>query len=64
MVETKQRKSAKTERPGGFSFKFSCCNFENMAHMLRKFCGDENGTFDCSAMMQKMCGIASKKSDQ
>ncbi|UCB50787.1 MAG: hypothetical protein JSW56_08000 [Deltaproteobacteria bacterium] len=64
MKDPKQTKSAKPERPEGSHSKFSCCNFENMAQMMRKFCGVEDGSFDCCAMMEKMCGADRKKSDQ
>ena len=64
MKDTKQTKSAKTERPGGSNSKFSCCNFENMAQMMQKFCGGKDGSFDCCAMMEKMCGKDREKSDQ
>ena len=64
MKSTKQTESTKTERPGGSSAKSSCCNFENMAQMMRKFCGGENGSFDCCAMMEKMCGTDREESDQ
>jgi hypothetical protein len=64
MKDTKQTRSAKTERPVGPNAKFSCCNFENMAQMMRKFCGGEETTFDCCGMMQKMCGTVQEKSNQ
>ena len=64
MKDSKQTKSRKAERPGGSNSKFSCCNFENMAQMMRKFCGGKDGSFDCCAMMEKMCGMASKESDK
>ena len=64
MKDTKQTKSTRTERPGGSNSKFSCCNFENMAQMMQKFCGAKDGSFDCCAMMQKMCGTDGEKSDQ
>ena len=64
MKDTKQTKSTKTERPGGPNSRSSCCNFENMAQMMRKFCGGEDGSFDCCAMMEKMCGTDREKPDQ
>jgi hypothetical protein len=64
MKDAKQTKSTKTEGPGGSKSKSSCCNFENMAQMMRKFCRGKDGTFDCCAMMEKMCGMASKESDK
>ena len=63
MKDTKQRKSTKTEKPGGSNSKFSCCNFENMAQMMRKFCEGKGGGFDCCTMMEKMCGSDREKSD-
>ena len=64
MKDTKQKKSAKKERPGVSNSKSSCCNFENMAQMMRKFCGGKDGSFDCCAMMEKMCATDREKSDQ
>jgi hypothetical protein len=64
MNDSKQTKSTKTGRPGGSNFKSSCCNFENMAQMMKKFCGGKEGGFDCCAMMEKMCGTDQEKSDQ
>ncbi len=64
MKDTNQTNSTKTERPGDFISRFSCCNFENMAQMMRKFCSGEDGTLNCCAMMEKMCGTDREKSDQ
>ena len=64
MEDTKQTKSTKNERPGGSNFKPGCCNFDNMAQMMQKFCEGKEGTFDCCAMMKKMCGTASRESDK
>jgi hypothetical protein len=64
MQDTKQTKSAKPERPEGSNSKFSCYNFEKMAKMMRKFCGGKDGTFDCFAMMQKMCATHRDEPDQ
>ncbi len=62
MKDTKQTKSTKTGRPGGSNSKSSCCNFENIAQMMQKFCGGEDESFDCCAMMEKMCGTDREKS--
>jgi hypothetical protein len=35
-----------------------------MAQMMRKFCGGKEGSFDCCAMLEKMCGTDQEKSDQ
>lgn len=56
MNDSEQTKSTKTGRPGDSNAKSSCCNFEKMAQMMKKFCGGEDGSFDCCAMMEKMCG--------
>ena len=64
MKDTKQKRSTKTEGPGGSNSRFSCCNFENMVQMMQKFCEGKEGGFDCCAMMEKMCGRAPKESDK
>jgi len=64
MADTKQTKSASIEGSGDSGFKSSCCNSEKMSQMMRRFCGGEDGAFDCEAMMQKMCCVAPKKSGQ
>ena len=64
MNDTKQKKSTKTGSPGDSNSKSSCCNFENMAQMMQKFCVGKDGSFDCCAMMEKMCGTDRDKSDQ
>lgn len=62
MEDTKQTKSAKAERPGGSNFKSPCCDSEKMAQMMRMFCGGKDETFECCAMIQKMCGTDPKQS--
>jgi hypothetical protein len=64
MKDTKQTKSTKAERTGGSNAKSSCCNFENMAQMMRKFCGGKEGSVDCCAMMEKMWGRDREEPDQ
>ncbi|MGD8229670.1 MAG: hypothetical protein PVH82_09895 [Desulfobacteraceae bacterium] len=64
MIDTKQTKRTRTEGPEGSESKFSCCNFENMAQMMRKFCGGKEGGFDCCAMMQKMSSTNRDQPDQ
>ena len=64
MKDTQQTKSASTKGSGDSEFKFCCGNFEKMSQMMRKFCGGEEGAFDCEAMMKKMCGTTPEKSDQ
>lgn len=64
MADTKQTKSESAEWSADSDFKSSCCSFENMAQMMQKFCGGEDGTFDCWRMMKRMCGIAPKESNQ
>lgn len=64
MKDTKRTKSTRTGRPGDSNSKSSCCNFENMVQMMKKFCGGKNGSFDGCAMMEKMCGTDQEKSDQ
>ena len=64
MAETKQTKSTSTEGTGDSKLNFCCGNFEEMSRMMQEFCGGEKGTFDCGAMMEKMCGSAPKESDR
>lgn len=64
MAGTKQNNSSNAEGTKDSGFKFPCCNFENMSEMMRKFCGGEDGTFDCEAMMKKMCCMAPKESKE
>ncbi len=63
MADPKQTKSASTEGSGDSDSKSSWCNSEQMSQMMRRFCGGEDGTFDCKAMMQKMCGVVPEKPD-
>lgn len=65
MAETKATNSTSKEGFGQSEFKFCCGDSEKMSRTMRKFCNDEENTFDCSAMMQmmqKMCGFAPDKS--
>jgi len=64
MQDAEKSKTKKKERSAGSQLKFPCCNFENMAAMMREFCGSGEGSFDCCAMMEKMCGTDQKKSRQ
>ncbi len=64
MADPRQTKSSSTEGSGDSDSKSSCCNSEKMSQMMRRFCGGEDGTFDCKAMMQKMCGVVPEKPDQ
>ncbi len=64
MADTEQTKSTSTERCGDSKFNFSCGNFKEMFKMMQKFCAGKEGTFDCGAMMQKMCCGAPEKSGQ
>ncbi len=64
MNDSKQTKSTRTGSPEDSNPKSTCCNFENMAQMMQKFCGGKDGGFDCCAMMEKMCGTDREKSDQ
>jgi len=60
MVETEKTRSESTKESGDSDLRSSCCNFENMAQMMRKFCNEKDKTFDCCTMMQKMCGSSPK----
>lgn len=64
MVETEKTKSGSTKESGGFGSMFSCCNFETMTQMMKKFCEEKDKTFDCCTMMQKMCSMDSKSGKQ
>jgi hypothetical protein len=64
MKDPKQTESTKAGSPEDSNSKSSCCNFENMAQMMRKFCDGKHGSFDCCAMMQKMCGTGREESNQ
>ena len=64
MTDTKQAKSTFPWGRAGFDFRNCCGGFEEMFQMMQKFCRGETGTFDCSAMMKKMCGEATKKPEQ
>ena len=55
MADTKKTKSASTEGSGDSGLESSCCDFEKMPQMMRRFCGGEDRSFDCGAMMQRMC---------
>jgi hypothetical protein len=64
MVKKQESKSKRREESKSYGFKFPCCRFENMAQMMQKLCGGKDGSFDCCAMMEKMCGTDREKSDQ
>jgi len=64
MVETEKTKSESIKQSKGFGSMFSCCNFETMTQMMKKFCDGKDKTFDCMSMMQKMCGMDSKNCKQ
>jgi len=64
MVEKQESKSGAGEKSKSYDFKFRCCNFEDMAQMMKKFYGGEDGSFDCCAMMQKMCAPNREEPDQ
>ena len=49
MSDKKKKKKDTKDEP-----RSTCCNFEDMTKMMRNFFGEEKGTFDCEAMMQKM----------
>ena len=61
----KQESNSKTgEQAKSHGFKFPCCSSENIAQMMKKFCEGKEGSFDCRAMMEKMCGGDRKKPDE
>lgn len=60
----KNTKKTSDETFQGSKFNFCCDNFEKMSQMMQKFCKGESGGIDCDAMMQKLFGDDSKKSDQ
>ena len=64
MVETEKAKSEAKKESQNFGSMFSCCDFEKMTQMMKKFCEGKDKNFDCMAMMQKMCGMDSNKSKQ
>jgi len=64
MVKKQESNSKTEEQVKSHGFKFPCCSPENMAQMMKKFCGDKEGSFDCCAMMEKMCGMDRKKPDE
>jgi hypothetical protein len=51
MTETKQQDDT-TSMCGDGDEKLACC--EQMFTMMQKFMGDQRGSFDCAAMMEKM----------
>jgi hypothetical protein len=64
MVKKQESKSKDRDQSKSHGFKIPCCSSETMAKMMQKFCGGEDGTFDCCAMMEKMCGTDREKSAQ
>ncbi len=56
MTDTKQTKSAPKKESQTFGFGFHCGNFKEMFEMMKKCQGGDEGSFDCCAMMQQMCG--------
>ena len=65
MTKNNETNSTSKEGTGHADFQFCCGDSEAMSRMMRKFCGGEDGTFDCGEMMQKMqkmCCAPSEKS--
>ena len=63
MTAAKKKKTKSEPKSENTAFRFSCCKPEKMLHMMKKFCGGEGKAFDCSAMMEKMCGDTPKPPD-
>ena len=67
MPGTKQSRSNDPKEREGPEFKFCCGDSEEISQMIRKFCSDEDETFEFGKMMQmmqKMCCSTSVKSDK
>ncbi len=59
MTKKKKIETASKEKAGKNETTFCCGDLNKMTQMMKKFCKDETGKFDCGTMMQqmqKMCG--------
>jgi hypothetical protein len=68
MPDTKQSRSNNSKKHEGAESKFCCGDSEEIAQMMRRFCGGEDETFNCGKMMQMMqkmcCGTPVKPDKQ
>jgi hypothetical protein len=69
MPNTKQSGSNNSEKHEGAESKFCCGDSDEIAQMMRRYCGGEDETFNCGKMMQmqmmqKMCCGTPVKSDK
>ncbi len=63
MTDTKKKNAGSEPKSENTDFRFSCCKPEKMLHMMQKFCGGQGQAFDCSTIMEKMCGDTPKQSE-
>ncbi len=54
MTDPKHNDSHSKEETKKDDFMSSCCDFEQMSQMMRKYCGGGKNSFDCGEMMKKM----------
>lgn len=54
MNKEEKKNNGKMFQEGGFPFPFKKC--ENMAEMVRTYCGGKGRMADCCLMMKKMMG--------
>jgi hypothetical protein len=50
----REKESSRKEKSTMFGSNFSNWDFNKMAEMMKKCCGDEEDAFDCSSMMKDM----------
>ena len=61
MTDTNQKESKASEEPQDTGSTFACCDFKKMGEMMKGFCGNKDGGFDCEAMMGMMQKMFNRK---
>lgn len=64
MADTTHTTSTSKEhtQTSGFTFPFGNC--EDMIANMQNCCGSDEGSFDCCANMQQMCGDSTKETNK